>query len=314
MSIYEHLEALKSWHQSQDSPSADKFLPPLKREAIEKKLSRFPYPVPTALINLYRWHNGLTDNAPLFREYTIYPLEEALEEHALACEESPLDENGEPEWHGGWLPIMGFMGEHLAIDCDPEALRPGQIWFKAPHDSAYPWYDSLEQLLLTLRTCFEQGAYFFDEDEILSEDWEAANRIREQLNPYSARIAVDSPEPIEQKLEEQPDGTKKLSTYYSEQDYTEQFYGPDNRKIGHCEYSGGQLMRRETWVYLSEDEVEITAEHLLGIMMVSKTRARITEEGKVEPLDVQHFLNDEPLTWDEPEEDLDETLTADHTG
>lgn len=306
MSIYEHLEFLKTWHQSQGSPSAEQFLPPLKSEAIQRQCEAFPYPIPKALLHFYRWHNGLKDNAPLFREYTVYPLEEALEEYVLACEESALDDQGEPEWKPSWLPIMGFMGEHLAIDCDPQAMRPGHIWFKAPNDNAYPWYDSLEHMLLTLRTCFEQNAYFFDEDEILSEDWEAANRIREQLNPYSARVTVENPEPVEQKLEEQPDGTKKLSTYYSEQDYTEQFYGPDNRKIGHCEYSAGQLIRRETWVYLAEDEVEIRAEHLMGIMMVSKTRARINEAGQLETLDVQHFFNDEPLLALQAETDASE--------
>lgn len=295
MSIYEDLEALKSWHQAQGSPSAEKFLPPLKRETITEKLKAFPYSVPKALINLYRWHNGLADNAPLFREYTLYPLEEALEEYALACEESELDEAGQPVWKDSWLPIMGFMGEHLAIDCDPKALRSGHIWYKAPGEEAYPWYDSLEQMFLTLKSGFEQGAYFFDEDEILSEDWEAANRIREQLNPYSARIEVETPEPIDQKLETQPDGTQKLSTYYSETDYTEQFYGPDRRKTGYCEYSGGQLIRRESWHYLSEAEVEITEEHLMGMMMVSKIRGQITPEGRVEALDVQHFFNGEPL-------------------
>ncbi|MBF2055010.1 MAG: SMI1/KNR4 family protein [Candidatus Sericytochromatia bacterium] len=309
MSIYEHLEALKTWHQKHHSPTADNFLAPLKRPEIDTLLQRFPYPVPGSLINLYRWHNGLANNAPLFREYTIYPLEEAIEEYALACEESELDEAGQPVWKESWLPILGFMGEHLAIDCDPQAMRTGHIWYKAPGEAAYPWYDSLEQMLLTLRSCFEQGAYFFDEDEILSEDWEAANRIREQLNPFSARVEVETPEPIDQKLEAQPDGTQKLSTYYSESDYTEQFYGPDRKKTGLCEYSGGQLIRRESWHYLSEEEVEITEEHLMGMMMVSKIRGRITPEGRVEALDVQHFFNGEPLSWPEADEEEAETQT-----
>jgi len=316
MSIYEHLDALKNWHLEQGSPSAEGFLPPLKSEAITRRLKAFPYPVPKAVQNLYRWHNGLKDNLPLFREFTLYPLEEALAEYELACELSAeasesaeAGESAEASWRPSWLPIMGFMGDHLAVDCDPQALRPGHIWFKSANEEAYPWYDSFEQLLLTLRSSFEQGAYFFDEDEILSEDWEAANQIREQLNPYSARIEVQKPEPIEKRLETQPDGSQKMLTRYSAEDYSEEFYGPDQRKTGKCEYSGGQLVRRDVWTYLSEAEVEIHSENLMGMLMVTKTRARITPEGRLEVLDVQHLLNGQPLFEpDDAESDEDDRI------
>lgn len=298
MSIQEQLEAIQNWHREQNSPSAEGFLPPLKPEAIERRLKTFPYPLPPVLTELYTWHNGMKDNLPLFREFTLFPLEEALAEYELACEiaeETASEDDEDLLWKDSWFPVMGYMGDYLLLDCDPEAPRPGHIWFKANADNPYPWYDSLEQMLVTIRTCFAEGAYFFDEDEILSEDWEAANQIRERFNPLSARIEVQRPEPIDKKVEEQPDGTKKLTIWYSEEDYTEQFYGADDRKIGHCEYADGHLIRKDTWVYLEDDEVEITREDLLGIMMVTKTRAKIQPDGSLETTHISTYLNDQLL-------------------
>ena len=310
MSIHKHLEAIKAWHQQQGSPSADQFLPPLSPETIEKELQAFPYPVSSELKSLYAWHNGMQDNSPLFREFTFFPLEEALAEYELACEiaEEPESDSEDVLWKNTWLPIMGYMGDYLLLDCDSEAPRPGHIWFRGNDDTPYPWYDSLELMLLSIQTCFEQKAYFFDEDDILTEDWEAANQIRERLNPYSAKIQIERPEPIERKVEEQPDGSKKLTTWYSEDDYSEQYYGADNRKIGHCEYADGNLIRKDTWLYLGQNEVEITREDLLGILMVSKTRATILPDGSLHTTHVQTYLNDQllyeqDLNADEDDED-----------
>lgn len=303
MSIYEQLEALKRWHEQQNSPSAKLFRPPLKTEQIQALSEAFPFALPKDVVALYRWHDGMKDNAPLFREYTLYPLEDALDEYELALEVAADDED--KPWQKGWFPFAGFMGEHLALDCDPDSELAGKIIYQT-EGQGYPWYDGLEPFLLTVRTCFEQGAYFYDEDEILSEDWEQANAIRQQINPGSARLEIQRPEPIDQQLDEREDGSKRLTTWYSEDDYSEQFFDAQNRKLGLCEYGGGELLRRDTWNYLSDDEVEITSENMMGIMMVTKTRAQISEDGQLTQTHVQGFLNDELLYEQNLLEDDDE--------
>lgn len=314
MSIKSDLNALIHWHKQQQSPSAKSFLPPLNPEKIAKLLADFPFDVPKNVQQLYQLCNGQKDNSPLFLSYTLLPLREALDEYELTSEELGEDDL---EWKSSWLPLFGFQGDYYVIECDILSPRRGMILYRPAAqgmvEAVYPWYDSLEQMLLTLRSCFEKKAYFLDDDEILNENFESANAIREQLNPKSAKLEIRKPEPIEQKVETQPDGSKRLTTWYSEDHYIDQFYGPDERKTGQSEYFQGELLRRENWKYLSEDEVEITAENVLGMMMVTKTHARILADGQLETLNVQTFLNDQLLFDMNELEALEEAVETDST-
>ena len=292
MSIRHHFQALKKWHREANSESADAFLPPTSTDKMQKALKNFPFELPADARLLYEQGDGMKDNAPLFREYTFYPLREAVDEYELMCEVTEtLGEHS--QWKTSWLPIFGFQGDLFVIECDLLSAERGRIYYHAAEDQPYPWYDSLEQMLLTIRKCFEQKAYFFDEDEILTEDFEAANAIREQLNPRSARIEVQKPEPLEETIDEQPDGTKRITTRYSEDHYIEQFFGPDNRKTGQCEYSQGNLIRRDTWEYPAPGEVEITSENMMGIMMTTKNKGTIAVDGTVEIQSVSSYMNGE---------------------
>lgn len=292
MSIRHHFQALKKWHRDANSESADAFLAPLKADKFSKTLAPFPFDLPADVKLLYEQADGMKDNAPLFREYTFYPLREAVDEYELMCEISEDNDEG-AEWKRSWLPIFGFQGDFFVIECDLLSPERGRIYYRAATDQPYPWYDNLEQMLLTLRKSFEQGAYFYDEDEILSEDFEAANAIREQLNPRSARLEVQKPEPLEESIDEQPDGTKRITTRYSEDHYIEQFFGPDNRKTGQCEYSQGQLMRRDSWEYPAEGEVEINSENTMGMMMTTKNKGTIAADGTVEIHTISSYMNGE---------------------
>lgn len=294
MSIRHHFQALKKWHRDANSASADAFLAALTPEKLSKALKKFPFDLPADAKLLYEQGDGMKDNAPLFREYTFYPLREAVDEYELMCEimESSSEE---AEWKSSWLPIFGFQGDFFVIECDLLSPERGRIYYRAATDQPYPWYDNLEQMLLTIRKCFEQGAYFYDDDEILSEDFEAANAIREQLNPRSARIEMQKPEPLKESIDEQPDGTKRITTHYNEEHYIEQFFGPDNLKIGECEYAQGQLMRRDSWEYPAEGKIEITSENMMGMMMTTKNKGTIAADGKVEIESISSYMNGELL-------------------
>ncbi len=292
MSIRHHFQALQKWHREANSESAEAFLPPLKADTLSKALKNFPFDLPADAKLLYEQADGMQDNAPLFREYTFYPLREAVDEYELMCE--VVESIPEAvEWKRSWLPIFGFQGDLFVIECDLLSADRGRIYYRAAEDQPYPWYDNLEQMLLTIRKCFEQKAYFYDEDEILTEDFEAANAIREQLNPRSARIEVQKPEPQEETIDEQPDGTKRITTRYSEDHYKEQFFGPDNRKMGQCEYAQGQLLSRDTWEYPAPGEVEITSENMMGMMMTTKNKGTMAADGTVEIQSISSYMNGE---------------------
>lgn len=291
MSIHARLNAIKTWHEKHQSGSEKAFLAPLSTEEIKAQKEAFPFEFPQALYEMYQWHNGMKNNAPFFNEYTFFPLEDAVDEYDLAQEE-------EMSLKASWFPVFGDQGSFFAVECDLLSPQRGCVYFCDVADEPHLWYDSLEKMLMTLRISFEQKAYFLDDDGILMQDFEAANKIREELNPKAVKLQFQTQEPLEEKIDEQPDGTKRLTTRYTEDHYSEQFFDAKGRKIGQCEYHGGELLRRDDWEYLSPTEVEITSENMMGMMMTTKTRATIKKDGTLEQTGMQTFMNGE-LVFDD---------------
>ena len=54
-------------------------------------------------------------------------------------------------------------------------------------------------------------------------------------------------------------------------------------------------MRKDDWEYLSNTEVEITSENMMGMMMTTKTRATIKKDGTLEQTGMQTYMNGELL-------------------
>lgn len=312
MSIQTHFKAILDWHRKHESPVSKNLRPPLPPEKLQKREKQLPFKLPEELKALYGLHDGLKDNTPLFNAYTFLPLNDAIAEYELACEieaerEAEADETA-VYWKASWFPIFGYQGDYYLIDCAQGIHSP--VYQRAGEEPAVIWYDSLARMIRTIRACFDQGAYFYDDDEILAEDFEKANAIREQLNRNAARLQSEEQQPERQELDEQPDGTRRLTTWYNEEHYTEQFFGPDQRKIGQAEYYQGELLRRDTYTYPSRNEVEITSENLMGFVMTTKTFGKIKPDGQVEPLRIQTFMQDQlvydqDLTQQDDEDDED---------
>lgn len=331
MTALKHFKAILDWHRNNKTLVSKNLRPALAPEKFQNKAKHLPFTLPADLKALYFLHDGLKDNVPLFNSFTFLPLNEAIAEYELACELAeelvlPEPAKGEkkpkPEdyWKPSWFPIFGFQGDYYLIDCAKGVRSP--VYGRTGEEPAVIWYDSLERMLLTIRTCFEKGAYFYDEDEILSEDFEKANSIREQINSKAFKVEMQSREAVRQELDEQPDGTKRLTSWYNDEHYVEQFYGPDQRKIGQSEYYQSELMRRDSYEYPVPGEVEITSENLMGMMMTTKTRGKIMPDGSVETLHVQTFMQGQmlfeqdmtkpldELDWGEDDEDDDEEAEA----
>ncbi len=299
MSIHARLNAIKNWHTKHTSGSENAFLPALSKTEIQAQKEAFPFEFPQAVYELYQWHNGMKNNAPLFNEYTFYPLEDALDEYDLAQDEEGL-------LKPSWFPVFGDQGSFYAVECDLLHPQRGCVYFcDSAEEEPHLWYDSLEKMLMTLRVCFEQKAYFLDDDGILMQDFEAANKIREEFNPRAVKLQFQKEEPLEETVDEQPDGTKRLTTRYSEDHYSEQFFDKKGRKMGQCEYHGGELLRRDDWEYLSANEVEITSENMMGMMMTTKTRGIIKKDGTFEQTGMQTFMNGELLFDDAMMDELE---------
>ncbi len=332
MTVLKHFNAILDWHRQQKSPVSKNLRPGLAPEKFQNKAKHLPFTLPSELKSLYFLHDGIKDNVPLFNSFTFLTFNDAIAEYELACEmaeefEVPESQDGkkapklEDYWKSTWFPVFGFQGDYYLIDTAKGSRSP--VYGRSGEEAAVVWYDSLEKMLLTIRTCFEKGAYFYDDDEILSEDHEKANSIREQINSKAFKLEVQSREPSRQELDEQPDGTKRLTSWFEEEGhYIEQFYGPDQRKIGQSEYYQGELMRRDAYEYPAPGEVEITSENLMGMMMTTKTRGKIQPDGSVETTHVQTFMQGQmlfeqdltkpfdELDWGDDDEDEDEDEEA----
>lgn len=303
--ITAYLEAIAEWHREHHPESAAALQPGLTEAQLEERTRVLPYPLPEPLRALYRWHNGQRNNQPFFSNFTFYPLEEAIEEYQLGRETAAESQR---EWPSGWFPVFGFQGDFFLVDLS-QAQGRSPVYFYLSEETEVPvWYENLEQMLKTLCTCFEQGAYYLDEDEIFLEDFELSEQIRLRLNRsvdhYAELEAVTDFEPWQEREEEQ-DGSVTVTTWHSEHQHTVEHYGPDGRKRWHNFYWGEQLHRRDVWDFQGPSEVVITTEHYSGILFSTRAYATVLPGGEVLTQRVETLLNGEVVS----EEDFSQSET-----
>ncbi|PIQ28881.1 hypothetical protein COW36_09470 [bacterium (Candidatus Blackallbacteria) CG17_big_fil_post_rev_8_21_14_2_50_48_46] len=304
--IPHYLEVIAEWHREHHPLSVKALQAPLTLEQIQKLSSELPFSLPEELIELYQWHNGQSNNRPFFGGYTFYPLEEAIEEYQLALETS--EEEGRL-WKASWFPVFGFQGDYFVLDCESE-LQPSPIFMSLDSESLAPcWYENLEKMLLTLKQCFEKGAYFLDEDEILLEDYESVEQIRLSINQKVDRYATEEElsefEP-HQEIEDLIDGSRKVTSWLSEHQHTVEFFGPDGRKRWQDIFWGDELRRKDIWEFTGPSEAVITSENYSGMLFSTRAYADILPGGEVMTRRVETIINGEVVSeedFNEQEED-----------
>jgi hypothetical protein len=303
------LDSIAAWHQEHHPRSAQALQAPIKPTKLAKLASELPFELPPELKELYAWHNGQDRNAPFFGSYTFFPFEEALEEYELAIEnaqEQSLD------WKTSLFPIFGFQGDYFLLDC---ASQPAPVYMYHSQVEGIPcWYENLKKMLLTVATCFQEGAYDIDDDDIFSEDFEKAEAIRLRINRQVDRFASEEElsdfEPY-QEVQTREDGFKIVTTWQSEQEKIEELFGPDSRKREQNLYWGEELVRRDLWEFVSENQVVITSENMSGMMFSTRAHAEILPSGEVVTQRIETIVNGEVVSDQDllavDEEDLEET-------
>ena len=294
--LHANLEAIAEWHREHNPASARALQPPLSPEAIQTHAQKLPFALPADLSALYRWHNGQHNNSPFFGAFTFYSLEEALEEYALALESA---EKGEQNWKKSWFPVFGFQGDFFVIDL-AYAHGPSPVWLLIGTESEVPcWYDNLATMLATLRECFETGACYLDEDEILVEDFELSEQIRlrrnQQVDRFSDEAELEAFEPV-QELEDYVDGSRRVTTHYSEQQYTVEIFGPDQRKRQEEFFWSDELQRKDVWEYSGPSEAVITSENYSGMVFCTRAHVTILPGGEVFTQRVETLIDGEVVS------------------
>jgi cell wall assembly regulator SMI1 len=306
--LHANLEAIAEWHREHNPPSALALQPPLSRETLQTRCKKLPFELPEVLIQLYLWHNGQRNNSPFFGAFTFYPLEEALEEYALALESA---EKGEQNWKKSWFPVFGFQGDFFVIDL-AYARGESPVWLLIGSETEVPcWYDNLTTMIATLRECFETGACYLDEDEILVEDFELSEQIRlrrnQQVDRFSDEAELEAFEPV-QEVEDYVDGSRRVTTRYSEQQYTVEIFGPDQRKRQEEFFWGDELRRKDVWEYSGPSEATITSENYSGMVFCTRAHVTILPGGEVLTQRVETIIDGEVVSEEDFRADFQENF------
>jgi hypothetical protein len=166
------LEALAQTAATNRELEPGELQPGLSRAELEAALraDHFPGVPPESWFHLYQWRNGTVDDGrdpPLFHYHRFAPLDEALSQrgHLEALYREPP--NVVP-----LLPIFTFMGEWYVVDCSKDPKEYGRILFLFQDVTIA--YDSLETMLESILDCYEQGAYRYENGEVIVDDQRVA--------------------------------------------------------------------------------------------------------------------------------------------
>ena len=131
---------------------------------------------------LYAWRNGSKDSDGItlgelafFPGFYLMSLEESIQTYLELIETDA--------WDKAWFPIFASGGgDFYAMNLYPEAK--GQILgFYVFEEEAQVEYRSLESMLATLKTCYEQGIIFRNEQGYLDMDYRKHAEVAHEINP-----------------------------------------------------------------------------------------------------------------------------------
>lgn len=145
--------------------------PGLSQANIVDQFRGFAGQMPEEVCALYQWHNGSGDEE-CFPGTRWLSLEQALcyvrQQRHLATGRAPRRQRpADPYWPPQWLPIFGDVigdSECYVVSCPTSPQHDAPVYYVScdEDDTLYLAYDSLTQMLETLATCYETGAYWVD--------------------------------------------------------------------------------------------------------------------------------------------------------
>jgi len=166
-------EIILEYHSKLGHPIAHLLKPGLTDDALQSNSLRLPLHIPQSAIELFKWHNGTEQGVATFNDMWFFPgyflvsLEEAIDIYLELRKEVP------ERWDSNWLPIFDSgSGDYCAIACGLMPSADGEvIVYRIGDVSTESEFSTLESMLQTISTCFENGAYSvaptgeFDQDD-----------------------------------------------------------------------------------------------------------------------------------------------------
>ena len=180
--ITQLLNEIEKSLQQLDHPCVDHLNPGLSSQQIQELFEEIPLQLTQDLHALYTWRNGSKDSEGItlgelafFPGFYLMSLEESIQTY--------LELKETDDWEKSWFPIFASGGgDFYAMILAPEAQ--GKILgFYVFEEEAQVEYLSLKSMLATLKTCYEQGIIFRNEQGYLDMDYRKHAEVAHEINP-----------------------------------------------------------------------------------------------------------------------------------
>jgi hypothetical protein len=197
--IHTLCDTLLGFHRVAKRPVADLFLPGLTNAEFDRETTGLALVCPQSVRELYAWRNGIGDarhnvDAAFFEAMIMFPLASSV----AACRSYRGLKSEDIKWQEGWYPLFddraGFV---WAIQCPTQPADDAPIVIVTVDNTGWSGrgFDSLEQLLATMVTAFEQRIFFVADDGWLDTDTGRFARLSHDMNPGSAAFWSDADMP-----------------------------------------------------------------------------------------------------------------------
>ena len=180
--ITQLLNEIEKCLQQLDHSCLDYLNPGISSQQIQELFKEIPLQPTQDLRTLYTWRNGSKDSEGItlgelafFPGFYLMSLEESIQTY--------LELKETDDWEKSWFPIFASGGgDFYAMNLDPESQ--GQIHgVYVYEEEPQVEYLSLKSMLATLKTCYEQGIIFRNEQGYLNMDYRKHAEIAHKINP-----------------------------------------------------------------------------------------------------------------------------------
>ncbi|QUY44725.1 SMI1/KNR4 family protein [Acaryochloris marina] len=160
--ITDHLDELVELIEAKGIQISNDLKPGLTKEEINVRTEVLHFKIPDELYELYSWHNGQDDEGviPLFRGSYLISLEEALNDYYTV---QTYKEDPEDDFLSYCFPFAHDEGGIYVLPTSSQPLYPE---LTRPvidiHEGVDVLYTSFINMLVTINTCFKDGAYIID--------------------------------------------------------------------------------------------------------------------------------------------------------
>ncbi len=164
--------------------------PPLEKSAIEAYFNKWQIEDEN-LMDIFLWKNGIVNDGVLptltynYTEFGVIPtLEHINELIQLEAEYA--------SWKSSFFPIVtSFGGDFFLYEANRQSSDYGMLFLQCPTfgnvgEFVVSYYDSIEQMILTITECFKTKAFVYNQDKMwLDVNHSLVTQIAKKNNPKS---------------------------------------------------------------------------------------------------------------------------------